>query len=176
MEPYDMAMLAVLGGATIMGVWKGMAWQLASLASLGVSYFSALRFSPLVASYFGRPPLNRFIAMGVVYLAERAEAPFQQLVALKVLRAGLVGDEARARFARERRILARLTHPAVVPLVDGGVAADGRPYLVMQYVDGAPITDDADAKRLGFRRGCGSSWWCAGRCSTRTASWWCIAT
>lgn len=87
--------------------------------------------------------------MGVVYLAERVGTTFQQYVALKLLRAGLVGDEARSRFERERRILARLTHPSVVPLVDGGVAADGRPFLVMQYVDGQPITAYADALRLG---------------------------
>ena len=88
--------------------------------------------------------------MGVVYLAERAGVPFRQYVALKVLRAGLAGDEVRARFERERRILARLTHPAVVPLIDGGVAEDGRPYLVMQYVDGDTITRHADAKRLAI--------------------------
>jgi membrane protein required for colicin V production len=70
MQPYDIAMLVVLGGATLFGFWKGMAWQLASLASLVASYFVALRFSPALAPYFGSSaPLNRFIAMGVLYLA-----------------------------------------------------------------------------------------------------------
>ncbi|MBX7071748.1 MAG: CvpA family protein [Pirellulales bacterium] len=69
MEPYDIAMLAVLVGATLFGFWKGMAWQLASLASLGASYFVALRLSPVLAPYFGsQAPLNRFIAMGAIYL------------------------------------------------------------------------------------------------------------
>lgn len=69
MQPYDIAMLVVLGGATVIGFFKGMAWQIASLASLGVSYFAALRFSPDVAPYFGQQaPLNRFLAMAAVYV------------------------------------------------------------------------------------------------------------
>lgn len=88
--------------------------------------------------------------MGEVYLAERMGGPFPQYAAVKILRAGLVGGEAKARFERERRILARLTHPAVVPLIDGGLAPDGRPYLVLQYVDGVPITQYADEHRLGI--------------------------
>ena len=89
--------------------------------------------------------------MGEVFLAERVGGPFDQKVALKILRAGVTAPQAVARFARERRILARLAHPAVVPLLDGGVAPDGRPYLVLQYVDGRPITDAADAARLDVR-------------------------
>ena len=89
--------------------------------------------------------------MGEVYLAERTGGTYTQAVALKILRAGLVGSQAVARFARERRILARLAHPAVAPLIDGGVAPDGRPYLVLQYVDGLPITRAADARGLDVR-------------------------
>lgn len=69
MQPYDVAMIAVLVAATLFGFFKGMAWQIASLASLVASYFAALRFSPLVASYLGQPePLDRFIAMLLIYL------------------------------------------------------------------------------------------------------------
>ncbi|MCC6165479.1 MAG: serine/threonine protein kinase [Acidobacteria bacterium] len=89
--------------------------------------------------------------MGEVYLAEKTDAPYTQQVALKILRTGLTGRHALERFARERRILARLTHPAVAPLLDGGLADDGRPYLVLQYVDGEPITRAADARRLDVR-------------------------
>ena len=68
MEPYDILMLVVLAGATVFGAWKGMAWQLASLSSLVVSYLAALRFSADLAPYFGpQPPLNRFVAMLVIY-------------------------------------------------------------------------------------------------------------
>ena len=89
--------------------------------------------------------------MGEVYLAEKTSAPYTQHVALKILKAGLHGPHAVERFARERRILARLSHPAVAPLLDGGVAPDGRPFLVLQYVDGLPITRAADERRLDVR-------------------------
>ena len=69
MQPYDTIMLVVLGAATVFGFWKGLAWQIASLASLVVSYFVALRFSGVIAPIFGdNAPLNRFIAMLVIYL------------------------------------------------------------------------------------------------------------
>lgn len=69
MDWYDIAMLAVLGLATLMGLWKGMAWQLASLGSLVLSYFLALKFSAQLAPVFGSTaPLNRFVAMLVIYL------------------------------------------------------------------------------------------------------------
>lgn len=68
MQSYDMLMLVVLVCATVFGFWKGVAWQIASLASLVVSYFAALRFSEQLAPTFGdSAPLNRFIAMAVIY-------------------------------------------------------------------------------------------------------------
>jgi membrane protein required for colicin V production len=70
MDWYDIAMLCVLGLATLMGAWKGMAWQLASLGSLVLSYFLALRFSAQLAPIFSSTaPWNRFVAMLVIYLA-----------------------------------------------------------------------------------------------------------
>lgn len=69
MELYDICMLAVLVAATIFGAWKGMAWQVASSASLVLSYAVALRFSTQLAQHFGQQaPLNRFIAMAVLYV------------------------------------------------------------------------------------------------------------
>jgi membrane protein required for colicin V production len=69
-ELYDICMLVVLGGATVFGAWKGMAWQVASTASLVLSYLVALRFSEQLAPRFGdQAPLNRFIAMFVLYMA-----------------------------------------------------------------------------------------------------------
>ncbi|HEV3341896.1 MAG TPA: CvpA family protein [Pirellulales bacterium] len=69
MQPYDLAMIGVLLGATLWGFFKGMARQVASLVSLVASYFVALRFSPLVAPYLGQPqPLDRFLAMLLLYL------------------------------------------------------------------------------------------------------------
>ena len=68
MEIYDICMLLVLVAATVFGAWKGMAWQIASLASLALSYLVALKFSEQLAPTFGaQAPLNRFIAMAVLY-------------------------------------------------------------------------------------------------------------
>jgi membrane protein required for colicin V production len=68
METYDLLMLAVLGGATIFGFWKGLAWQVASLASLVVSYFAALKFADRLAPMISDDaPSNKFIAMLVIY-------------------------------------------------------------------------------------------------------------
>jgi membrane protein required for colicin V production len=69
MQTYDLMMLLVLVATTLFGYWKGMAWQIASLASLVVSYFAALRFSAQLAPTFGETaPLNRFVAMLVIYI------------------------------------------------------------------------------------------------------------
>jgi membrane protein required for colicin V production len=69
MQTYDLLMVVVLAATTLFGFWKGMAWQIASLASLVLSYFAALRFSEQLAPTFGdQAPLNRFIAMLVIYV------------------------------------------------------------------------------------------------------------
>jgi len=69
MQPYDFAMIAVMLGTMIFGAWKGMAWQIASLASLAISYFVALRFGAQVAPMFDlKPPLNHFAAMLAIYV------------------------------------------------------------------------------------------------------------
>jgi membrane protein required for colicin V production len=69
MQTYDFLMLAVLVGATVFGFWKGMAWQIASLASLVVSFIAAMRFSGQLAPTFGdQAPLNKFVAMLVIYI------------------------------------------------------------------------------------------------------------
>jgi len=68
MEIYDILMLVILAAATLFGAWKGVAWQLASLTSLVLSYLVALRWSEPVAHYFGKPsPWDRFLAMLVLY-------------------------------------------------------------------------------------------------------------
>jgi len=69
MQTYDVFMLVVLVGATVFGFWKGMAWQIASLASLIVSYIASLRFSDQLAPMFGQQaPLNKFVAMAAIYV------------------------------------------------------------------------------------------------------------
>jgi non-specific serine/threonine protein kinase/serine/threonine-protein kinase len=76
--------------------------------------------------------------MGEVYLAERAGIGFAQRVALKMLRPEAV--ERMASFDSERALLATLEHPGIARLIDGGIAPDGRPYMVIEYVEGDPIT------------------------------------
>lgn len=88
--------------------------------------------------------------MAEVYLAERADGAFEQQVALKLLTAGLGGIEGVRRFEQERQILARLEHPAIARLLDGGVDPKGRPFLVMERVDGLPIDRFCDQWRLGL--------------------------
>ena len=78
--------------------------------------------------------------MGAVYLAERDGPDFQQRVAIKVLEHGVTSPQLVARFRDERRILARLEHPGIVRLLDGGSTPDGLPFLVMEHVDGTPLT------------------------------------
>ena len=86
--------------------------------------------------------------MGTVYLGRRADGQFAQQVAIKVMRAAVVGADASRRFEAERRILAALQHAHIVSLIDGGTSAAGQPYLVTEYVDGAAITTVARTKRL----------------------------
>ncbi len=89
--------------------------------------------------------------MGVVWLAERADGGFEQTVALKLLKRGMDTHAILHRFLQERRILARLAHPHIVRLHDGGMSDDGRPYYVMDYVDGEPLTTWAAGKQLDVR-------------------------
>ncbi|HKA01759.1 MAG TPA: protein kinase [Candidatus Solibacter sp.] len=77
--------------------------------------------------------------MGTVYLAERADGEIQQKVAVKLLRADCFRTASRDRFLTERQLLASLQHPSIVHVMDAGHTDQGRPYLVMEYVEGVPI-------------------------------------
>jgi len=87
--------------------------------------------------------------MGTVYLGEREDGLFERSVAIKVLRLSLDTPGVVERFSLERRILASLTHSGIAQMLDGGVTEDGRPFLVMEYVEGEPIDRYADNRRLG---------------------------
>ncbi|MEM1206816.1 MAG: protein kinase, partial [Acidobacteriota bacterium] len=77
--------------------------------------------------------------MSTVYLATRADREFRQWVAVKVIKRGLDSDEIQHRFQRERQILASSSHPNIARLLDGGTTEDGRPYFVLEFIDGQPI-------------------------------------
>ncbi len=92
---------------------------------------------------------------GEVWLAERQQ-PFHQRVALKLIKLGMDSAAVIARFEQERQALAMMDHPNIARVLDGGVAprqgwGSGRPYFVMEYVDGESITDYCDRRRLGTR-------------------------
>jgi non-specific serine/threonine protein kinase/serine/threonine-protein kinase len=89
--------------------------------------------------------------MGTVYRAVRDDDTFQKTVAVKLVRAGARSDSIERRFRQERQILARLQHPNIAAVFDGGTADDGRPYLVMEFVEGQPITEYCDARSYGTR-------------------------
>jgi eukaryotic-like serine/threonine-protein kinase len=89
--------------------------------------------------------------MGEVWLAARADGQFEQRVAIKLVRAGLGVELLVSRFQQERRLLARLNHPNIARLLDGGVSADGRPWLAMEYVEGEPIFDFCEHRGLDLR-------------------------
>ena len=89
--------------------------------------------------------------MGVVYRGERIDADFAQTVAIKLIRRGFDFDDVQTRFLRERRILARLNHPNLARLIDGGLAPDGRPWFALEFVQGDNILRWCDERRLGLR-------------------------
>src|SRR6202789_3278275 len=86
--------------------------------------------------------------MGEVFLAERADAEFEQQVAIKVVQGGAFGRAVQSRLKIERQILAQLDHPNIAHLLDGGTLPNGTAYLVMEYVDGVPIDVYCDSNRL----------------------------
>lgn len=89
--------------------------------------------------------------MGVVYRAVRADDQYRKEVALKLVRRGMDTERVLRRFRTERQILANLDHPHIAGLLDGGVAPDGRPYLVMEFVDGSPIDAWCTERNLDLR-------------------------
>jgi serine/threonine-protein kinase len=101
--------------------------------------------------------------MGTVYLARRDDEQYERLVAVKILHSGLEATEVYHRFLAERQILARLEHPNIARLYDGGSTEEGRPFLVLELIEGLPVDVYCDRHRLTvdqrldlFRRICGA--------------------
>ncbi len=90
--------------------------------------------------------------MADVYLAQRSDEQFEKQVAIKFMRAGLDTPELRSRFRAERQILARLEHPNIARLLDGGALSNGLPYVAMEYVEGVPVTDYVRDRGLTVRQ------------------------
>ena len=97
---------------------------------------------PHIGRRIGPFELERLLGrggMGAVYLARRVDGQFDQQVAVKLIGLPMVGDLFRERFRQERQILARLSHPYIARMLDGGVSDDGELYLAMEYANGLPI-------------------------------------
>ncbi len=88
--------------------------------------------------------------MGAVYLAARADEQYEQRVAIKLLDRRAASRDALERFRVERQLLARLEHPYIARLYDGGEIENGRPYLVMEYVEGLRVDQYCDRHRLSI--------------------------
>ncbi|MEQ9507289.1 MAG: serine/threonine-protein kinase [Hyphomonas sp.] len=88
--------------------------------------------------------------MGAVYKAERIAGNFNQTVAIKVIRPGVLSEALIERFQRERQILAALNHPNIARLYDGGEMDDGSPFMIMEFVDGLPVLQWAEQTRASL--------------------------
>ena len=88
--------------------------------------------------------------MGAVFLADRCDGQFEQRAAIKILQ-GLASEAALLLLAKERQILANLSHPNIARLLDGGATPKGRPYLVMEFIDGLALDAYVKSKALNLR-------------------------
>src|SRR5215831_12567970 len=89
--------------------------------------------------------------MGDVWLAERSDGRFEKRVAVKLLRFSVATAGGSSRFKREGKILAQLAHPNIAELLDAGVTSSGQPFLVLEHVQGRPITEFCDERKLSVR-------------------------
>jgi serine/threonine protein kinase len=106
---------------------------------------------PAAGLHFGPYRTERLLGrggMGAVYMARRDDGQFDQTVTLKVMATHLAGEKFERSFRNERQLLASLAHPNITRLLDGGVSANGDPYLVMEYVEGQPLDGYCDDRKL----------------------------
>jgi serine/threonine protein kinase/tetratricopeptide (TPR) repeat protein len=89
--------------------------------------------------------------MGAVWLAERSDGRFERKAAVKFLSAALIGRGGEERFKREGAILGRFSHPHIGEMLDAGIAANGQPYIILEYVEGEPIDRYCDTHQLDIK-------------------------
>jgi len=112
---------------------------------------------PVIGARFGAWRVSREVGrggMGIVYLVVRDDAQFEKQAALKLIRAGMDTAELLLRFRHERQILASLDHPYIARLIDGGATPEGRPFLVMDYVEGLRIDQWCRERSLSVEDRC----------------------
>jgi serine/threonine-protein kinase len=106
---------------------------------------------PLIGKHIGAYLIEEEIGiggMGIVFSGKRDDKAFEQKVAIKILKQGLTSEYLVKRFENERQTLANLQHPNIAKLFDGGKTEEGLPYLVMEYIDGVPITEYCEEGKL----------------------------
>ena len=145
---------AELGSGDPAGLCPNCLIQGAFDSSVGADEFATQTIDTATAAAgdddFGRYQIVRPLGeggMGTVYLAEQRE-PIRRRVALKVVKLGMDTGQVLARFAKERQALAMMDHPNIARIFDAGATPKGRPYFVMEYIEGVPITQYCDAKRM----------------------------
>jgi len=136
------------------------------VASEGRDLVAMTRDGAFVGRRVGSYELVRQIGtggMGTVFLARRTDSEYESQVAVKLIRPGVLSEEALRRFRAERQALANLNHAGIAKLLDGGTTVDGLPFLVMEYVEGDPIDAWCDSRGLPveerlalFRSVCGA--------------------
>ena len=118
-----------------------------AVAEAGAEWVVGASSLPDLGAYRPLHELGRG-GFGVVYLAERQDQDFRMNVAVKLLHRGYDDTDLEARMLRERQILARLQHPNIARLLDVGTAGDGRPFLVMEHIEGEPVDHWCDGRSL----------------------------
>ncbi|MEP7341057.1 MAG: serine/threonine-protein kinase, partial [Acidobacteriota bacterium] len=119
----------------------------------GAKTFARAAVEEIVGQRIGVYRLTALVGqggMGAVYSAIRDDDQFNQQVAIKIIKRGMDTSFVLRRFWRERQILASLNHPNIARLLDGGTTPDGRPYFVMEFIAGQPISDYCDAHQLSI--------------------------
>jgi serine/threonine protein kinase len=129
-----------------------------TLGSLVVSDLRTIIMEPAAASTGTRVGPYKLVreldsgGMGVVYLAVRSDDQYFQIVAIKMIRKGMESPALLQRFRTERQVLATLSHPNIGTILDGGETSDGRPFIVMEFVEGQPITQACENLGLSIRQ------------------------
>ena len=114
---------------------------------------SEILTDPFIGKQIGKYIIDSeagFGGMGVVYAGYRNDKEFEQKVAIKILKHGITSDYLLKRFQIERQTLANLQHRFIAKLLDGGSTDDGLPYLVMEYIEGTPITEYCGKNKLSI--------------------------
>ena len=125
------------------------------IASTETLTFEEDQTNPLIGKHIGPYLIEEEIGsggMGIVLIGKRDDHKFEQKVAIKILKQGLSTKYLVKRFETERQILANLQHPNIARLFDGGTTNEGLPYLIMEYIDGIPITEYCEKHNLSIKQ------------------------